>query len=200
MPSEDKSDSRNESESEATKRDADGTESGSQKSDADKDESLREAGKAALQREREAREVAERELTRLKREQAKRDEAEATAKGEFEKLATERQKRIDELEAAVTERDRLDRRRAMRQKHHLAEDLEPLISGETDVEMEAAAKLLAKHAKAPAAADTEAGSGNRSASNGISNKQIEGKPSATPGEAAPNYSFLPARGVPIPNA
>lgn len=170
-----------------------------QKTRAD-DEPLREAGKAALQRERDRAETAENELKRLRRDQAKREEAEATAKGEFEKLATERQKRIDELEAAVAERDRHDRRREIRQEHNLAEDLEPLISGETDAEMEAAAKLLAKHAKAPAAADTEAGSGNRGASNGISNKQIEGKPSATPGEATPNYSFLPARGVPIPDA
>ena len=164
------------------------------------DEPLGDAGKAALQREREAREAAEKETKRLKRlvddaeaANARAAEAEAVKRGEFEQLATDRQARIVELEAEIAKRDRQSLRDKVAAKHGLVEkyaELADLITGETEEEMTAKAKTLAAHILPKKAADTEAGKrGN--ATNGT---RTDASASATT-----TYAWMPPGAVTIPD-
>jgi len=75
------------------------------KANAEQNPDLGDAGKEAIRKEREARKAAEKERDELKRQadeaaaaKAKADEEQAAKNGEFEKLANERQTKIDKLQ------------------------------------------------------------------------------------------------------
>jgi len=130
----------------------------------DHDDKLGDPGKKALDAEREARRVAEKqlrdttkELADLKKAQQDREEAEAKEKGEWEKLAKDRADKIAELEAQLAERQTTDLKASIARKHSIPDDLIPLLQGESEDDIEASAKTLAKHVKQREAPDTDAG-------------------------------------------
>lgn len=161
------------------------------KPDAD---ALGDAGKRALDAERQRAEAAEKELKKLQRAQADREAADAKARGDWEKLATDRQAEIDRLSAEVARRDADALRAKVAARHTLPEALAARLVGDDEAALEADAKELAKLVKPPAAADTEvgAGSGKRT---GPADKPADAKA----GERTTHYSFMPAGAVPIPN-
>lgn len=179
------------------------TDDAATKTETTDNDTLGDAGKAALQKERDAREAAEKEAKRLKKlvddaEAAtrKREADEAAAKGEFEKLATARQEEIDRLTAELAERDQAALRDKVGRAHKLPDPLIELLRGDDEAQLTAHAKELAKHVKPPTAAETEAGAGGKGGGNGLAHRQ--GEP-AKPGDAAAaTYAFMPARAVPIP--
>lgn len=174
------------------------------KTDAKSDEQLGDAGKAALQKERDAREAAEKETKRLKKlvddhEAAKKraaDEA-AAANGQFEKLATDRQAEIEDLKRQIAERDAQALRAKIAAKHKLPEELASRLQGESESDLEADAKALAKLVKPPVAPDTEAGGSQGTQSGGLSNRQKDELGSQT--KDLPTYRFVPRGAVPIPS-
>lgn len=114
------------------------------------------------------------------------DEAAARAKGDFEKLANDRQAQIEALQAQLAQRDHDDLRRTVATRHKLPAELASRLSGETEAELEADAKALLKVIEPRKAPDTEAGAGVGT-SNGTSDKPIRktGKES----EKQPAYTF-----------
>lgn len=174
-----------------------------EKSVAKPDESLGDAGKAALQKERDARETAEKEAKRLKKlvdeaeaAKAKVEEDEAVKRGEFEKIATDRQAKIDELEQQLADRDRAALRDKVAVKHGLVgehADLAEFVSGETEEEMTANAKTLAAKVLPKKAADTEGGKRT-----GATTKRPDGEQKPA-GGATKTYSWQPVGAVTIPD-
>jgi hypothetical protein len=162
----------------------------------DDKEALRRMGEQRDAARKEALD-AKKERDALQREKEQREADEAKAKGDYEKLAEDRQKRIDELEANEKKRDRDDLKRAVATKHKLPEALALRLAGETEAELEADAKELAKLVKPPVAADTEAGERHRSGANGADRTK--------PGEnaelvkAGAGYTFMPVGAVPVPD-
>jgi hypothetical protein len=124
--------------------------------------------------------TAETEATRLA------NEAAAKAKGDFEKLADDRQAQIELLQAQIADRDAADLKRTVAAKHKLPPDLAARLVGETEAELEADAKTLAKLVGAREAPDTEAGAGARGAA-GTSDRPIAKKPAE--GQKVPSYTF-----------
>ncbi len=190
------------SESQAKSESASESESKDSKHD---DEALGEAGKAALQKERDAREAAEKEAKRLQKlvddadaATKKREADEAAARGEFEKLANERQAKIDQLEADIAERDKTALREKVGRSQKLPDALIELLKGDDEKALEAHAKELAKHVKPPTAAETEAGAGNRSSNGAAANAQKPGA-NAEAAKAGASYAFMPAGAVVIPD-
>lgn len=127
------------------------------------DDSLGDAGKKALDTERDARKLAEKNardlqkrIDKLEADQKKRDDDDATKKGEWEKLAKDRETEIADLNRKITERDLQDRKRAAARKHNLPDELIDRLVGETDEELEADAKALAKLATNREAPETDA--------------------------------------------
>lgn len=168
------------------------------------DAPLGEAGMAALQKEREAREAAEKEANRLKKlveaaEAAtrKREADEAAAKGEFEKLATERQQEIERLQGEIAERDTAALRDKVGRAHKLPDPLIDLLKGDDEAALTAHAKELAKHVKPPTAAETEAGAGNRG--NGAGPAVQKPGANAEAAKAGAGYAFMPSNAVVIPD-
>jgi hypothetical protein len=100
----------------------------------------------------------------LQKAQAAREEAEAKAKGDFESLAKTAQDERDALKAELAKRDHDDLKRTVATKHKLSSELAARLVGETEAELEADAKALAKLVGAREAPDTEAGAGARGAS------------------------------------
>jgi hypothetical protein len=94
-------------------------------------------------------------------DEAKRKHAEdeAKAKGEWEKVATERQAHIDRLTADLAARDRALLVAKVAAKHRLPESVATRLLGTTEDELEADAKALAKDLAVRAAPETEAGVG-----------------------------------------
>ncbi|HVL41283.1 MAG TPA: hypothetical protein VM348_03935, partial [Brevundimonas sp.] len=123
---------------------------------------------------------AEAEATRLA------NEAAAKAKGDFEKLATDRQARIEELEQDIAERDKKELRRAVGAKHKLPTDIADLLIGDDQAALEEHAKRLAKTVGVREAPDTEGGAGENGSS-GPSDRPLPKKPPA--GEKQPVYTF-----------
>jgi len=137
-------------------------------------------------------------LTEAKRQadaDAKRrmDEEAAKAKGEWERLANERQAEIDRLGAEVAKRD-LDALRARIAAKHKLEHLTARIQGETEAEMDADAKELAKHVKPIGATNTEAGAGGARGPKALPPDRAGAV--STGGKA---YTFLPDNAVRIPD-
>lgn len=129
---------------------------------------LGEKGKAALDRERAAAKAADKrakdaeaELAKLRTAQQKQSDEEAARQGEWQKLAEQRQTEIDQakadaehrtkdLEAQIAKRDRDDRARVALKAEGLDEALLPRLIGDTDDELKADARILAKVVKAAA--------------------------------------------------
>ncbi len=125
---------------------------------------LGDAGKAALKREREARKSAEkaradleRRLAEFEQQQKARDDEEAKKRGEWEKVATEREKELEELRAAIAERDLNDLKRAVAADEGLPAELAMRLTGDDEDALRKDAKALAKHLKAKEATETDAG-------------------------------------------
>lgn len=162
-----------------------------QKTEAPAEEQLGDAGKAALQREREAREASDKEVKRLKKivddaEAAarKREADEAKAKGDFEALAKTAQEERDALKAELAERDKRDLRARVAKANKLPEEIAPTLQGDDEAAMNEHAKLLAKYVKPQAAPDTEAGAGA-----GVTTKTGDRPIVKARDEKAPSYTY-----------
>lgn len=125
---------------------------------------LGDAGKAALKRERDARKAAEKEKADLAKKiadfekaQKDRDDEAAKAKGEWETVATAREKELEELKRSLAERDLNDLRRTVAADEGLPADLALRLQGDDEDALRTDAKALAKFLKAKDATDTDAG-------------------------------------------
>lgn len=139
-------------------------------------EDLGDKGRSAIQKEREARKVAEKaaadmqkRLDEIEAKQREADEAKAKERGEWEKIAQQREAELAELKKALTERDLNDRRTALARKHSLPDEIANRLVGETDDEIEEDAKRLAKLFARTDGLDTD--SGKRSAQGNGKQKQ-----------------------------
>jgi hypothetical protein len=90
----------------------------------------------------------------------KHAEDEAKAKGEWEKVATDRQTEIERLTGELAARDRALLVAKVAARHRLPETLATRLVGTTEEELETDAKALAKEVGARAAPETEAGAGS----------------------------------------
>lgn len=101
------------------------------------------------------------EANKLKEAQRVADESKLLTDKKFEELANKRQETIDSLakEIAVLKREK-DINKIL-SDHKLPLELAISITGNTKEEMEASAKLLAKHVVAPPAPNTEGGNSNQ---------------------------------------
>jgi hypothetical protein len=127
-------------------------------------DALGDKGREALKRERDARKAAEKErndlakrIADIEKAQKDRDDADAKAKGEWEKVATERQAELDKLKADLAARDLNDRKTAIAKAAGLPDDLATRLQGETDEELEADAKGMAKLLRVQDAPENDAG-------------------------------------------
>ena len=127
-------------------------------------ESLGDKGKAAIQRERDARRAAEKERADLQKridafeqQQREAEDAKAKEKGEWEKVATQREEELAEVRAQLAARDLKDRKAAIAKQHGIPEEAIGRLNGSTDEEIEEDAKALAKILKPREAPDTDAG-------------------------------------------
>jgi len=133
-----------------------------------KDEPLGDAGKLALMKERERRDefekrakAAETELAKINAAKATADEDAAKRNGEFERLyqAEIAKRESTEKELATERRTFLVNKVGLR--HKLPDDVIELLKGDTEDEVDAHAKTLAKHFGVRHAPDTEGGAGSR---------------------------------------
>lgn len=76
--------------------------------------------------------------------QAEAEEKKAEEEGEWEKLANDRLKKIEELEGQIAERDRAALRSTIAKKHNIPDDVADLIDGDDEETLEANAKRLSK--------------------------------------------------------
>ena len=132
--------------------------------DTHESEQLGDKGREALKREREARKAAdkraadlEKRIAEFEKAQKDRDAETARQNGEWEKVATEAQAELETLKAQIAERDLRDRKAAAAKAAGLPDDMADRLRGDTDEELEADAKALAKHLRTPEAPDTDAG-------------------------------------------
>jgi hypothetical protein len=84
-------------------------------------------------------------------------QAKAQEEGDFKKLYEDAQAKYADLEAQLKTRDLRDRKAAAARKHNLPDDLADRLSGQTDEELEADAKALAKHIAPRESVDNDAG-------------------------------------------
>lgn len=84
-------------------------------------------------------------------------DADAKAKGEWEKIAQKRQEELDALKAQLADRDLRDRKAAIAKAAKLPDDMADRLRGETDEELEADAKELAKHLRTQDAPENDTG-------------------------------------------
>ena len=89
------------------------------------------------------------------------DEAKARDEGKFKELLEAREKELADLRADIARRDLTEKRRAVARTYGLPDDLADRLVGDTDEEMEADAKRLAKLFAREDGPDTD--SGKRSA-------------------------------------
>jgi len=134
----------------------------------EKDEPLGDAGKLALMKERETREAAEKrakaaeaELAKINAAKAAADEDTAKRNGEFERLYQAEIAKREQAEKDLGAERRTFLVARIAAKHKLHDDLVDFLKGDTEDEIEAHAKTLAKHAGVRHAPDTEGGSGSR---------------------------------------
>lgn len=146
--------------------DADGDDQHDESKDRDDqdDDKLGDAGKKALDAERDLRKKAEKDARDLKKrldtleaEKKKRDEDKATENGEFEKLANDRAAEIEDLKQQIKDRDAKDTKAAIAKKHGIPDELIAMLQGETEDDIEASAKTVAKHLKVRDTTDIDAG-------------------------------------------
>lgn len=130
----------------------------------DESESLGDAGKAALKAEREARKKAESEVKSLakriedfERRERERDEQAAKDQGKWEEIAKAREDELAQLKREIAERDLRDRKTAIAKAHDLPDEFVERLKGETDEELEADAKAIAKLLKIREVPDNDAG-------------------------------------------
>lgn len=93
----------------------------------------------------------------------KAEEDEAARKGEWERLAGDRQAEIDALKAQLAERDRDLLVAKVAAKHKLPPEIADRLKGQTEEDLDADAKALAKVVASRTAPDTEAGVGKDTA-------------------------------------
>ncbi len=134
-------------------------------------------------------------LQAIEAERTKAEQAEAVKRGEWEKVATDRQAEIDRLSGEVAKRDRDALVARIATAHKLPAELADLLQGEDETALADHAKRLAKLVKPAGAPDTEGGSANRGGAS-RPNAAANGKPQDG---KTPAYSFLPAGAVPIPD-
>lgn len=127
----------------------------------------------------------------------KADEEAAKAKGEWEKLAGDRQKRVDELEASLKQRDHDDLRRRVAAKHKLPEALANRLTGDDEAALDADATELAKLVTPRQAPNTEVGTGQKGQTPTTSNRPMP-KPSPADQQTKPVYTFDGTPKVPWP--
>lgn len=125
---------------------------------------LGDKGKAALQRERDARKAAEKEradlqkrIDAIEQQQRDADDAKAKEKGEWEKVAKQREEELAEVRSQLAARDLKDRKAAIAKQHGIPEEAIGRLNGSTDEEIEEDAKALAKILKPREAPETDAG-------------------------------------------
>lgn len=82
---------------------------------------------------------------------------EAKKQGNFQKLYEDLEGKYKALESSIAERDLKDRRIAAAKAARLPDDMADRLRGDTDEELEADAKELAKHLRTQDALDTDAG-------------------------------------------
>jgi hypothetical protein len=172
--------------------------------DPDDDEPLGDKGKKALQRERDRadaeerkRKDAERQLRALQKKQREAEEAAAKDEGDYKSLYDDLKTKFDALESErETEKLTANRERIAR-KHQIPDDLLDLVRGDTDEEIEASVKKLAKHVN-PGAVDTEAGSGRKGQAQTTKGapRQLD-DPAPKQDEKQPQYPFVPDGAVVI---
>lgn len=95
------------------------------------------------------------------RDKKQADEAKLAQDNEWKTLAEQRQQEILDLNAKVAKQEQDALRSRIGAKHKLPEKLIDRIRGETEADMEADAKDLAKTVKAPDAPETDAGKGSQ---------------------------------------
>lgn len=116
------------------------------------------------------------ELKGFKDSQTTAEEEKLRNEKKFEELAAKKEKEANELRQQLAQRDRAILVSKIVAKHKLPEDLADMLTGETEVDLEANAVKLAKHIKPPTAANTEGGAGNnRQAGAGNTNQAGQGQ-------------------------
>ena len=86
-----------------------------------------------------------------------REEAEAKEQGKWEEIAKKREGELADLNRKLAERDQADAKAAIAKKHGIPDDLVSLLQGETDDDIDASARTLAKHLKVRESTDIDAG-------------------------------------------
>jgi hypothetical protein len=137
--------------------------------------------------------------------QSEADKKRLADEKKFEELAATYKKEADQAKAdkAKVERSLLIAKVA--KNNDLSDELQEFLKGDTEAELDASAKVLAKHAKAPKAANTEGGSGhNRQAGAGGSNTynqagQNQGQNNQQGQQQQRRYSFQKPGEVPWPS-
>lgn len=132
--------------------------------DSEDTDDLGDKGKAALKREREARKAAEKrrgdlekQIAAYEKEKREADDKAAKDAGEWEKVATAREEELTKLRNDLAARDLKERKAAIAKANGIPDDAIDRLHGETDEELEADAKALARILKAREAPDTDAG-------------------------------------------
>jgi hypothetical protein len=127
------------------------------------DSALGDKGKQAIQREREARKAAEKaradlekRLKAIEDERKQAEDAKAKEQGEWEKVATERERELEKLRAQIAERDLNDLKRTVAAEEGLPAELALRLAGDDEDALRTDAKALARHLKAREV-DTDAG-------------------------------------------
>lgn len=140
-----------------TSESADSKEQDSQASGFD---ALPEATKAEIRKLRKENAAQRKTIEAAETERQKREASEAEKRGEWEKLATERQTEIDRLKGELAERDRADLRRTIAAKHKLPEDAVKYLTGDDEASIEDSAKDLARLTARSEDVDTDSGKPN----------------------------------------
>lgn len=127
-------------------------------------DALPEATKAEIRKLRRENAGYRKQLESAESERQEREAAEAEKRGEWEKLAIERQAEIERLKGEIAERDRAELRRTIARKHNLItddnQDALEFVSGDDADEIEASVKKLAKLAAHRGSVDTDSGKPN----------------------------------------
>lgn len=126
-------------------------------------------------------------------------DADATAakeQGNFKALYEAEQVKRETLERDLETRDRADLVRRVAEKHKLPAAMAKRLTGETEADLDADAKDLAKLITTDRVVDTETGSGAGGGTGSRGNRQ--GRKSTENGET-PRYSFIPEGAVTIPD-
>ena len=127
--------------------------------DADETISLDEAKKLRSENASLRKRAKDAEMKAQAAESAKqqREEAEAKEQGKWEELAKKYEGEIDTLKQQIATRDQADVKATIAKKHGIPDDLIPMLQGETEDDIDASAKTVAKHLKVRESTDIDAG-------------------------------------------